>query len=224
MVDINTHFYFICQLVRNVSKSPSLVKKFSSKYDNLGYIDLYSSDRSLNRIIKESRQWYNSPDCKVQYQLVTPIFRLLGATSIMEEYQKEQRYLLRQASQKELGYIKLLFDCFETVFPFNAYEERPEVRVNCSGKLYDKIELKERNITKDSYKRYRLKIIVVESVLFRLDFNMAFLEFSEQLLNIYGTESCKYNNLMMTYLGEAIIHSRQTINLYRKRWVHKCSE
>lgn len=87
MYDWKTNYYFICQLVRNVSKSEVYSKRFKENYNKLVYIERLGSDKGQNKLIREMKYWASTNNTKL---LVNPIFRFLGAESLVSKYQVEQ--------------------------------------------------------------------------------------------------------------------------------------
>ena len=87
-LDLDTWYYVVCQLVRNIATDHQLVNRFHSEYPRL-ILDRISSDNIKNRKIKRAKEWsYYSTN---KEKLVNPIFRLLRVPSLIEKYQEDMK-------------------------------------------------------------------------------------------------------------------------------------
>lgn len=111
--DTETKYYMICQLVRNVSKDELCMESFQRQYTDLAYIERRKSDTRRNKIIDETLVWAKENNSK---RLVNPVFRLLGAESLVEKYIKGEK--TRKYSILKLGFRHSDFadDAFQDTF------------------------------------------------------------------------------------------------------------
>lgn len=97
--DVNTKYYLVCQLVRNIVQDDAIAAAFKSKYKDFAYIERKTSDSIRNKLIDETKVWAQANNTK---RIVNPIFRLLGAESLVLKYQeiKESQYKKPNAMER----------------------------------------------------------------------------------------------------------------------------
>lgn len=123
MHDITTYYYVICQLVRNVSSSSETTDQFRQEYDELVYIDRPGSDKRTNSRIRQVKVW--AKDQGFGNRMVNPVFRLLGAESLIEKFtMKDKQFSKPTPHQAKM--IKLLFSLYETIVPAYLQTNLPQ--------------------------------------------------------------------------------------------------
>lgn len=219
MVDVDTWYYAICQLVRNVSKDGKWVEIFKEKYNDLVYIERKSTDGTRNQLIEQTNKWYLK---NKHGRMVNPIFRLLGASSLVKEYQSIRVVLFEVPSETEMNYIRILFLLVETIFPYKLYDEKPivviqkDAKVKCSPLLFArKIYGGQRN---DS-RVYQLdKLVMSHEDFERGKFVGTLLKFADILIHAYGTTRNAKVNVLLTHFGAACVKHRKILSEYAEVW------
>lgn len=219
MVDWDTWYYVICQLVRNVSKDDALVKEFKEKYNDLVYIERKTGDGIRNRLLEETKQWYYK---NRNGTMVNPIFRMLGAKSLVEEYQRIRDDLFDVPSESEMVYISFLFQIIDTIFPYKLYDEKPTVVIQKDAKIQCSPLLFARRIygrTKKGAHRYQIEKVVMSHG----DFEKGkcvdtLLKFADILIHAYGTTRNAKVNVLLTNFGAACVKHRKMISECVEVW------
>lgn len=219
-LDLNTWYYVVCQLVRNVSKSETCVEKFQKKYPDLAYIERTSGDRERNRLIELTKIWaiYHN-----EKQLVNPIFRLLGAESLVETFAEIRIQEFRSLHEKEVQLVEILFSAAETICPYVLYDQRPEVKLDCSkGKEHQVLLFLERISGKGKgrrKRRYELKVLVLSPEDLRHGaFRKTLLKFMDSLFHSYGSDGNLIVNALLTELGGWFVEQRDVLDRYEELW------
>ena len=222
-VDPETWYYFICQLVRNVATDKKLEEKFRKTYTDLCYLDRYTSDRKKNSRIRTARYWYFNKERKTG-RLVNPIFRLLGAVSVMKEFEEKEESEYRACTDFEAKRIALMFNFFEKLFPVpGLYRVRPEILIrtigqDTGGKRPDPLQFSERDYS-ERPQRYRIqKLVILQRDLENDTFDEPFIFFCSALLNVFGTDGSQKKTAAMTALGERLIEERDDLEMIREGW------
>lgn len=220
MVDFNTWYYAICQLVRNISKDDHWSEKFKKKYTNLVYFERKSGDILRNKLIDETKVWHAEMK---REQIVNPIFRLLGAKSLVEEYKKIKAKLFVIPTESERKRIEMLFQILNVIFPYQLYDERPEVVIQVGKqKYYKPLLFAERKYYKRNIRckrRYIIRKVVMSHDDFKKDmFVDTLVKFADILIHAYGATRNAKVNIYLTYLGEACIKHRKLIEQYSEVW------
>ncbi len=219
-IDVETLYYFICQLVRNVASSRTWKNKFMRKYRNLVYIDRPVSDRIQTRRVEAAADWARSNPDYSRSSFVNPIFRKLGARSVLKDYEKNVENLrCKQMSAAQNRLYRILFQAFETVYPYKVYEERPEMVIVSSCHM-DPMQYCERDYRKNnSGRRYKIHKVAMDSHFFSKDsFRDAFLELSRILLHVYGRDHSAAINIALTDLGAGLIHHALELTGIEEIW------
>ncbi len=200
MYDWKTNYYFICQLVRNVSKSEVYSKRFKENYNKLVYIERLGSDKVQNKLIRETKYWASTNNTKL---LVNPIFRFLGAESLVSKYQVEQTKDYSIPTKYQQKKIELLFQLVDKIIPYKLYEDRPEVLINyCEGRVIEPLQFSIRNFKRnktEKYCKYKITKLILDSKdLESESFDNTFIKFVDILLHTYGSSRNNKMNLMLT--------------------------
>ena len=219
MVDLETWYYAICQLVRNVSRDEELVRKFKEKYGDLVYIERKTADGIRNQLIEQTKRWHGRATGK---KLVNPIFRLLGAKSLVEEYQKIKMTMFEETSEKEEIYIRLLFDSISAVFPYKLYDEKPNVVIQRDGKKkWGPLIFATRRYSKKrkDKRKYQIEQVVMQHEDFDVGkFSNTLVKFADILIHAYGTTKNANINALLTEFGGACIKHRELLSRCAEVW------
>ena len=222
-VDIQTWYYLICQLVRLVASDEITAARFRSEYADLCYLDNAATSDNT-KIIKEMKRWYRSLGMAPYGKLVNPVFRLLGAKSLLSEYQKSILEDFRRCNRAEKVKVKILFKAVEMTFANTyLYSTRPEVIISTKDKDIDPLLFSDR-IYSDVLRKYRInKLVLNESLLGENDFWLVYVAFSVRLLSVFGSDRSKIRANMLTYLTERMIFMKQKLLKMQDTWQEACS-
>ncbi len=218
-IDLDTQYYVICQLVRNISFTRKYIRKFIRKHHNLIYIERMGSDKLRNKRIQEASEWASSNPEYRSARIVNPIFRLLGARSVMKEYEMIQDNCNNCADVRQMRLLSLLFTAFEVISPYKIYDERPTAFLS-SGIHIDPMQYCERDFSRKRMgRKYRIRKVVFDVKHMKKDsFDDAFLSLAETLLHVYGTDRSNRLNIAYTdFAGSLIDHASDYIS-HKKRW------
>ena len=154
--------------------------------------------------------------------MVNPIFRLLGAKSLVQEYQGIRDSLFEAPTENEIISISLMFKTIDAVFPYKLYAEEPIVviqkdsKVKCSPLLFAKRIYGKK---KKGSRQYRIEKIVMNHEDFEKGkFVDTLLKLADVLLHAYGTTKNPKVNVLLTYFGEACVKNRKILSEYAEVW------
>ena len=214
-----TWYYFVCQLVRNVKKSEEYTRKFREKYEGkLAYIDRKTFDSKKNRIINETRIWARENSEK---RIVNPIFRFLGAESLVERYQVQRLkgYKVPDALQEEK--IHFLCSVFHAVIPYIIETEEIEFKVSHENTVQiDPLQFSEKIYSSDKKNgKYKINKVILNSEDFKEGaFQETFIKMADILLHTYGSSRSEKLNVLLTHMGEYIIKNRHLLEKAEAKW------
>lgn len=236
--DLNTWYYVICQLVRNISFDSKWVKRFAREYpvDRYAYLDRIGSDYRKNRILREAKRWFDEynkgPDRR---RLINPVFRLLGVPSVLNEYMESRETLYREPQGKEKECAELLRECARTIFSqLNSREHLPEVMLYTDNRLKKNrtdlyktvplhVETKAERIfsgkSSDKKIKYRVKEVILEEAdLSTEEFKRTLVKYVSACVQMYGMDRSARFNGVLTTIGAALYRSRNRVEEYTDRW------
>lgn len=236
--DLNTWYYVICQLIRNICSNNRWVEKFSQEYqlENYAYIERLGSDSAKNHLLREARRWFEQKGGnEKRRKLLNPAFRLLGISSVFREYMEEKDKLYREPDAKEMERGELITACAKDIFPVLDCEEyvpKIVVRIEAGKKgveyphygILPYAETMTRRIfSKKDKKRcikYRVEEIVMgeEDLTATAEFQKVFLKYIGACMNMYGAERSVYSNKMLTDIGAILYRSRDKVKMYEEKW------
>lgn len=236
--DLNTWYYVICQLVRNISMESKWMEKFVQEYpmETYAYIERLGSDNGKNQLLREAKGWFkqHSRDGS-RRRLVNPIFRLLGVSSILQEYMDKRDTLYRELNEKERERGELIRACARSVFPTLSHESYfPKILV-CTGMdrkrqgctyygILPSAKAKiSRSFSREDRKRqirYRVEEVAMEEedLVATAEFQKVLLKFISACVGMYGTERSGRSNGVLTYVGAMLYRSRNSVEKYEERW------
>lgn len=219
LVDLESWYYVICQLVRNVSKDPYIRRKFLKKNTDLVYLARPSADRFENKKLREIKEWARDNPIYANRRFVNPIFRLLGAHSVAEDYERENITNLLEIGEDEKKLCEILYSCMENVWPYKIYDTRPPVFL-FKGIHVDQMQFCERDYGSNREgKRYRIKQLIISRENLKTEsFDVAFMEFANNLFHVYGTDTSAKINAILTYFGGELVGKASVLELHRKKW------
>lgn len=212
-----TWYYLICQLVRNTRKSEELVIKFREEYGNtLAYIDQKTFDRRKNKLIDETKLWASENNKK---RLVNPIFRYLGAESLLEKYQQSQTITYETLNESQYKKIQFLCQVFHAVVPYTVNTDEIDFKISSENiKKLDPLQFSEK-IYGRKKEKYRINKIVLNSEdFYEGAFQDTFIKVSDIFLHTYGSSRSARLNVLLTNFGKYIIEKRDLLKLAEKKW------
>jgi hypothetical protein len=219
-VDLNTWYYLICQLVRNVSREKGCYDKFVSENCNLAFLERKTRDSFRNAEIDNAQNWIVSTGCD-GVEMVNPIFRLLGAKPLLDEYYKRCVVSFDIPSVIEMGKINILYETIENIFGLGLYDERPLVRINNKNEetvRYLNVRKLSSRKKADMRKREFETVIVGRKIFEENDFCHALQFWFEILLFAYGTSRSGYGNVILTEFCGACIENIDAIKEMEDKW------
>ncbi|MDE7310012.1 MAG: hypothetical protein K2N87_00015 [Eubacterium sp.] len=241
-VDLHTWYYVVCQLVRNISLDSSLKEEFARLYplEDYAYLERTGRDQSKNRLIREARKWFQEEKQKEKRRrLVNPIFRMLGVSSVIDEYLRLKNTLYRKPDEKEHYYVNLLQECTKLLFPQFIQNGLPEVVLyrECGTEKKKSIAYRNYGISvhvetktervvpsadRDRHIRYRVKEAVLEAdeLSEKVEFQQVLLKYVDACVRMYGTEKSAYPNAVLTEVGAGLYQFRPLIRKFARKWNH----
>ena len=236
--DLNTWYYVICQLVRNISSDSKYVKRFVQEYpvDQYAYLDRIGSDYRKNRMLREAKRWFDEynkgPDRR---RLINPVFRLLGFPSLLTEYMESRGTLYREPRGKEKECAELLRECARTIFSqLNSREHLPEVMLYTDNRLKKNrtdlyktvplhVETKAERIfsgkSSDKKIKYRVKEVILEEAdLSAEELKKTLVKYVSACVQMYGMDRSARSSGVLTIIGAALYRSRNRVEEYTDRW------
>ena len=225
MHDISSKYYFVCQLVRNVSKDKNISETFSKEMEELAYIEKKKSNKSRNRLIDETKRWWMENKSK---KLVNPIFRLLGAENLVDTYIHSKNDAYRNPNDKEKRRYDILLKAVIVVVPILKEEDFSGFVISeNSNELYDPLQFSERiygSRKKRLGRKYHITRLVMKEDDFSDDgFLKAFIKVTDAFLHSYGTSRSDKMNALLTYLGVWIFENSEKLSLFESEWLQvKC--
>lgn len=218
--DISTKYYFVCQLVRNISKDKEWTVKFTEKYQNLAYIERKKNDAIRNRIIEETAIWARANNTK---RLVNPIFRLVGAESLVEKYIEQKESVYVNPTVKEMKRMSIAYDAVVDIVPLKLTDEMPVLIINENEEeQVDALQFAERIYSKRSRqkaRKYKINKLVFRHSDFGDDsFEDTLIKVTEALLHVYGTDRSSTLTALITCLGGWILNGAEKVHDYEKKW------
>ena len=222
--DIETFYYIICQLVRNVASNKKFRDAFTEEYNNLVYIEKKGIDRRRDKVIDAAYKWSKDNPLFKNCMFVNPIFRLMGAVSVVEKYlESESEYSYSKMDRKKSVLVNILFDTFESIYPYEIYEERPEIVISNADSInpMQYFELDYRR--KRNGRKYRINRVLMREKYFECNrFKDAFMEFSRILLHVYGTDRSAKMNAVLTNYGGFIADNFEILVSAERLWQKTC--
>lgn len=218
--DINTKYYLICQLVRNVVRDDAVVAAFKSKYKDLVYIDRKTSDPLHNKLIEETKGWSKDNNTK---RIVNPIFRLLGADSLVLEYQKIKESMYKEPNAIEKARADILYVAINSIIPLVLTDKMPEIVIDESKKeIFNPLQFAVKNYVKvkgRKNKKYEINRLAFRHEDFRDEaYFESLIKMAEALLHVYGTDRSSTLTVYLTHLGQWILDRAEIISIYNIKW------
>ena len=220
---VDTWYYAVCNLVRNISSSRYYKRLFKKNYPDLYYIDRHCNNKGDNQFIGEAEAWAKS--LKLPHNLkVNPVFRLLYASSVVDKYLESMQKFYRSCSDYEERRICILFRAIEILYGIGMfYDERPKIfifdrDVREVGGYFPQV-FWVRDYSCKSVRKYRIeKLILCKDDVVTNDFGGALIKLLDLLANAYSMERSSKRAYMLTNVGKMLIKQRHAITLYIKEW------
>ena len=215
----NTNYFYICQLVRNVTKSKEVAEIFAKEMNKCCYFEKKTGDNVRNTHISEARRWWKcNPNGKRE---VNPIFRLLGAENMVQTYLHIKSGNFRPLIKQEQDKYLILTKCITTIIPLLSEEDIPVVEIDTEGETkYSPLQFASRVYKKKSGGRlYKIDKLILREQDFEEDaFLTTLLKLSEDMLQIYGSNRSARYNAVFTYLGEYLLRGSSVIDMAQDAW------
>lgn len=237
--DLNTWYYVICQLVRNISSEQKWIDRFAQEQP-LGlyaYMEHADGDSEKKRLLQEARRWFDEENKgRNRRRLVNPIFRLLGVPSVLCEYTEKKGQLYRELNEKEQKRAELLKECAEIIF--SALDDNmhfPKILIHAERRRIKNQAYMQYGILPYAktrtvrvfagkkaarYIRYQVKEVVMEAedLSTEAEFSKVLLKYIAACVHMYGTERSERSNGVLTYIGAILYDSRDKIKEYEEKW------
>lgn len=218
IADVRTWYYFICQLVRNISANKKYQKLFTMKYTKLFYIDRKGFDSDKNQIIDKTHIWAKN---KSNINLVNPIFRMLGAKSLIKAYKKETKLEFVEPDQQMQKRINVLLISLKYIIPEFKILQLPQISIvdnniiNTPDFYFIKNKANEKRLgQKYKIKRITLTVDDIESH----DFEVILFKTAFILLHSFAKIRSSVFNLHLTDLAASFIENTKILGLLKEEW------
>lgn len=219
--DNSTWYYVICQLVRNTASKESTTAKFKESYNHLAYIERKSSDRKRNSLIDRTTLWAakNNTD-----RIVNPVFRLLGAKSLIQQYIDTSMTGKRSPTKTEKEMIDLLINLYQRIIPQKMQIPVPEIWIDENGIIDpDPLYFADRatpSRDRDRHQKYIIRHIILSgNDLAPEAFEATLIKIMDTMLHVYGSSRSNRLNLIFTDLGALLISNIEIIMKEKNKWI-----
>lgn len=218
--DINTKYYLVCQFVRNIVHDEAVVEVFKSKYKDLAYIDRKTNDPIHNKLIEETKAWAKENNTK---RIVNPIFRFLGADSLVLTYQKIKDSMYKEPNTIEKARADILYKAVNSICPLILTEKMPEIVIDENKRgIFNPLQFAERNYVKvkgKKKKKYEINKLAFRHEDFQDEVYLeSLIKMAEALLHVYGTDRSSTLTALLTHLGQWILDGAEIIRIYEIEW------
>ena len=174
----------------------------------------------LVRNVKKSEEYTRK--FREKYEgIVNPIFRFLGAESLVERYQVQRLkgYKVPDALQEEK--IRFLCSVFHAVIPYVIETEKIEFKVSHENTVQiDPLQFSEKIYSSDKKNgKYKINKVILNSEDFKEGaFQDTFIKMADILLHTYGSSRSEKLNVLLTHMGEYIIKNRRLLKKAEEKW------
>ncbi len=220
--DEKTDFYFICQLVRNVADSNNYSSFFKKNHPDLVYIDRPTLDHTYNHLLEETKAaipWL----CKNR-NLVSPIFRFLGAVSLVEEYCREKESHLQQPTKLQCDRFAILWSVLSQISgKLTDGREMPRLVIGTDdGKLYDPL-LFSRRVYGKEYRKHHIKYVIQKLLFYQYEFDDcgyedALVKMGIAMCHTFVKGNGETLTALLTELGSDILKGYDCISWGKEKW------
>jgi hypothetical protein len=182
------------------------------------YMERKDSDPSRNRLRDEAEIWRKSQDQYKNIKLVNPIFRLIGAVSIVEEYivSKDKQFLEPDGMNKEK--CRLLEIMIKVILkPIGI--DGIKILLSAENMPVDAMQFATRDYaSKVAFKRYKIdKIVLTSSDLENYD--TAVVAAIDACCHSYGKTQSDIINTVLTTTAEILLRSGDILDRFRACWI-----
>ena len=215
-----TKYYYICQLVRNVVRDKEIAASFQAEMGMYCYLPRATADNVFNTRINEARRWWDSNGDK---KLINPVFRLLGAESVLDRYAGRDIASYREATECEKNRYMIAAVCAASISKALDEDSIPDVVIDEDvSQKHSPLQFAVRTYDKDSKKRgakYRIDKMVMKTSDFKDDaFFDTFLYVADAFLHVYGTAKSEKHNVKLTHLASGIARGHEALNYAADAW------
>ena len=225
--DNSTWYYLICQLVRNISRKDELVVKFRNRFSDLAYIERKDSDKRHNAVIDRTAVWAKEHP---HGSMVNPVFRLLGAKSLVAEYMSadaaESYYPLTPWQQQRMAIIT---DAYRMILPEALQTELPDFFLGTPAAAEaNPLQYADSDLT-DCVKKKGQKYVIRKIILQKDDFcknafDQTLTVFLDKMLHAFGSSRSAKLNVILTNLGMLLMMYDEEIDQLRQKWTAVADE
>ncbi|MBQ1490552.1 MAG: hypothetical protein IIZ39_01220, partial [Blautia sp.] len=212
-------YYHICQLVRNAEKSEECKKAFQSRHPSLWYLERFSPSSPSQKVLDEAKEWAKA---SLPVRLVNPVFRKLGASSVLSAFQKAEENPLRPPEKgREEERIKILQAAVEILFPI-PIPSYPPILLTKEGESWVREQHLKKTFQKEERKKGR-KYQITQVALSPEDlgentFFPALLKLSQNLFLVYGKEKSATFSGLLTDLGSWVCLRHKELKCLEDKW------
>ena len=222
--DVETWYYFICQLVRNVSEDDDTRNRFMKEYDNLVYIERATPDRMHKKLINQTGKWWNECGDRDK-KMVNPVFRLLGAENLVPIYEETSKNDFVKPCEIEAKRFEYIMTVASMLMGEGNNPDIPELLIYNSQEdyynpdQYMKRLYSSRKSNKTQYKKYKIETVVMTHKDFTDEnFEKTFVKAIDIFLHGYGTNKSEKLNSKLTEAGCRIINNSGNLDIIEGIW------
>ncbi len=217
----NIPYYTVCALVRHVAQNPENVLAFRRLYAgrHMAYIERKLSDPERNKIIREAENWVRTHPEYQGMEMVNPIFRLLGAESVVDEYAKVRDNICREPLGVEAARCRILAELLSVAFPDFGLDGT-EIVLSADGKPVDVMQYTRRcRCLGRPYKRYQIdRIVLLPEDMGDSSFEEALLKCVEACCHVIGGKRSASMNAFLTLQAGIFLDGRRAVEAARRQW------
>ena len=211
-------YYHVCQLVRNVAASEECSKRFREKYGNLWYLMERGPGLTKDEHLEEASEWGRQ---NIGVFPVNPIFRRLGAKSILDAYQNSLGVGFRLPKGSEEKRVSLLWEAVPLLLSLPK-EKYPPIYLYTGEQMPSPEQYLKKTFTKEDKKAHRkyqvTQMVLCPGDLSEDDFFPTLMKVCENLFLAYGKRRSSTFTLLLTNLGSVIGRRYQELKAIEERW------
>ena len=224
LYDDETWYYLVCQLVRNVASNTKVKKRFMERYANLVYIERETPDRKQKMKVAEIKKWWAECGDKSKRQVI-PIFRLLGAVNLGDEYEEVERNSYIKPTAAEERRYGIVMKAAYRMLGFEG-DDTPELLICDDREDYynpdqfaSHIHGKGRGSKGIRRSKYHIPtVVLVHDDFDRGCFSNTLVKAFDIALHRFGMSRSETLNALLTKAGSLIIDNREIVDAAREEW------
>ena len=217
-------YYHICQLVRNIEKSKECTQAFKSRHPGLWYLERFSPTSPSKKVLEEAKEWAKG---SLPVRLVNPVFRKLGASSVLSAFEKAEQSPLREPKQgREEERMKILQRAAEVLLPFEI-PSYPPILITKEGTAWVREQHLKKTFLKEDMKKKRkyqlTQVALSPEDLGENAFFPSLLKLCQNLLLVFGRERSATYSGLLTDLGTWVCQRHEELKNFESLWRHVLS-